>query len=121
MSMRSVSLESTISKFPNEREPLKRLESLLNAARGEPEYTFEHLYHEVHPSSPEVLALVLSELVKRGLMKKLVRVESPVDRGGIADFPSVTDVPEEIHDWRADHSLRVQPENLRVIFKLQPK
>lgn len=118
MSMRSRSLESTISRFPEERESLKRLESLLKAARGEPEYTFEHLYREVRPSSPEVFTLILSDLAGRGLIKRLVRVESPVDRGGIADFESVTEVPDEIRDWRTDTALRVQPENLRIIFKI---
>ena len=121
MSTRSLSFDDAFSKFPEERESLKRLESLLRTAKGEPEYTFEHLYHKLHFSSPDVLALVLAELAAMGLVRKLIRVESPIDKGGIADYSSVTEIPEEIHDWRTDQWLHPQPENLRVIYKLQAK
>src|SRR5437870_5056744 len=110
MSMSSVNLDSTISRFPEERQSLKRLEALLNSVKAESEYTFEHLYQKIRPSSPEVLALVLSDLAARGVLQKIVRVESPVGKGGIADFSSITEVPDEIHDWRSDRSLRILPE-----------
>ncbi len=119
--MRSVSLDSTISRFPQERKALGRFSALLNSLTEERDYTFEHLYRKVRPSSPEVFALILADLVNRGLVTKLIRVESPVGKGGIADFSTLADVPQEIHDWRTDRDLPVQPENLRVFFKLQPQ
>jgi hypothetical protein len=81
-------------------------------------YTFDHLYQEVSPSSPQVLSLILGELTKRGILEKLVRVESPFTGGGIKDFPSVADVPDRIYDWHCDREIEVEPGNLRVLFRI---
>jgi len=115
-----------MNRLPGERVAIRRLESLLNTLRDQsaktgkvPEYTFDHLYQKAGFSSPEALSLVLAELVERGEIQKRVRVESPSTGGGIGDYESLQDVPETVHDWRADKELTVTPENLQVIFKLQ--
>jgi hypothetical protein len=95
----------------------RRLEKLASTWQPGEEYTFDHLYQEVSPRSPELLSLILTELVKQGFLEKLVRVESP-QGGGIGDFPSVADVPDTIYDWRSDREMEVQPQNLRVLFKV---
>jgi hypothetical protein len=124
--MSSASLEPIIHKFPDQRKLVTRLASLLREATQDaspkgpqPEFTFEHLMHQTQPSSAEVLSVILSELVSEGILRKVVRVESPYSHGGIADYPSLTAVPSEVFDWSTDKQLVVQPENLRVIFKLQ--
>ena len=119
MSMSFSNLDALISRFPLERESLGRLQSFLHSVSGAPEYTFEHLYHNLAFRSPEVLALVLADLARAGVVAKTVRIESPRDRGGIADFSSLSQVPTEIDDWRTGQRLRVQPENLQVLFKFQ--
>ena len=46
----------------------------------------------------------------------MIRVISPTTRGGIKDFDSLTDVPDRIHDWRADSEMEVEPDNLRILY-----
>lgn len=118
--MSSEKLERIINKYPKDRKTISRLDGLISESTGEgkgKEYTFEFLVHKLSPSSPEVLALILAECVQLKLISKVVRVESPSNRGGIGDFPSVTTVPSKVHDWRVDEMLAVTPEDLRVIFK----
>jgi hypothetical protein len=98
------------------RRPLERLTGALQPGR---ELTFEHLVLEVDPVQPEALAAALAMLVRQGAVRQIVRIESPLNHGGIADFASVQEIPDEIYDWRADQTLHVQPENLRVIFSLR--
>jgi hypothetical protein len=116
--MSSINFGEITSKFHEGLGVSKRLQKLASSWHPGEVYTFEHLYQEVSPSSPEVLALILSELVQRGFLEKLVRVESPSNRGGIKDFTSVTDVPEKIYDWRSDREIEVQPDDLRVLFRV---
>jgi len=116
--MSSINLNEITNRFHEGRGPAKRLEKLASSWRPGEEYTFDHLYKEVSPSSPRTLSLILAELVQRGFLEKLVRVESPSNRGGIKDFPSVTEVPERIYDWRSDREIEVHPDNLRVLFRV---
>lgn len=99
---------------------MRRLEELADQAQpgAEPTYTFEHLIEVLSPSSPEVLSLLLGELQEKGLVEKVIRVESPSKKGGIGDFHSVVEVPDEMYDWRADRTVTVMPENLKVLFKI---
>lgn len=123
--MHSVSLDPIISRFPGERQAVKRLENLINEAEKRPasklpeEYTFDHLLHKTDVSSAETLSLILSELVKQGILQKIVRVESPGTKGGIGDYTSLTEVPTEVFDSRTDRTIRVTPGDLRVIFRIK--
>lgn len=121
--MPSSNLGDIISKFPEDREAIERLDVLIfSAEAGSPkEYTFEHLYHKSSPASPESLALILAELSIRGLIEKFIRVESPSTGGGIGDFPHVENVPKEIHDWRRDVMVTVEPDHLKVMFRVRPQ
>ncbi len=121
--MSSPNLEEIIDKFPEQRTTIKRLEAWLRTLpqKGEEFYTFEHLYAVLSPTSPEAFSLVLAELVRQGIMEKIIRVESPLHKGGIEDFPSLQDIPDEIYDWRSDRQLRVQPDHLIVLFRVHGK
>lgn len=118
--MSSAKFKDIMSKFPNDKTVVRRLEKLADsgAPSRESEYTFEFLLGAVSPSSPEALSLLLAEMQTRGLVEKIVRVVSPSNKGGIRDFHSLSEVPEEIHDWRTDRTLMVTPDDLRVVFKL---
>jgi hypothetical protein len=122
----SADLNDITTKFATERKAVKRLAVLLKQAyaseqKGKPvpEYTFEHLLSVLEPSSPEALSYILAQLVKNGEIRKIIRVESPKNKGGIGDFSSILEVPETIHDTRADQRVRVTPDLLRVIYRLQ--
>lgn len=66
--------------------------------------------------SVEELIPALAELVKHGLAQRIVRVLSPIG-GGIGDFQSVEDIPDEIYDERQGREISVKPENLVIIYK----
>lgn len=96
---------------------MRRLQAVLRKAQPEDEYTFEYLVSTVEPPSIEELAAALTTLVNEGMLRQIVRVESPTTHGGLGDFDSIQEVPEEMHDWRTDEYIRVRPENLRVLYK----
>ena len=78
----------------------------------------QRLYDLASPSTTLAFAQLLNELVDRGVIKKIVRVESP-NLGGIGDFSSITEVPTTINDWRQDNTLiDVKPENISVLYQL---
>ena len=85
------------------------------------EFTFNHLLQEVQPTSPDELASVLAQLTTARFLEKIIRVESPESHGGIGDFHSLSEVPQEMRDWRTDRVFEVRPENLRVIFRPGPE
>ena len=117
--MSSINLGNITSKLHEGLGTTVRLNKLASSWHPGEVYTFEHLYQEILPSSPTALSLIVAELVKRGLLEKLVRVESPFAGGGIKDFASVTDVPDRIYDWHSDREIEVQPDNLRVLFRVR--
>lgn len=117
--MSLINLGNITSKLHEGLGTTVRLNKLASTWRTGEVYTFDHLYHEILPSSSTNLALILAELVRQGFLEKLVRVESPYTGGGIKDFPSVEDVPERIYDSHADQEIDVQPDNLRVLFKVR--
>lgn len=86
-----------------------------------PEFTFSHLLQSVEPTSPDELALVLAQLTTSHFLEKIIRVESPETHGGIGDFRSLSEVPQEIHDWRTNQMIDVRPENLVVVFRPGPE
>jgi hypothetical protein len=78
-------------------------------------YTFALLVDRVRPSSPERLAQVLSELVRRKAIDRIVRVNSRRG-GGIGDFDSITSIPLEIYDERTDNTIEVEPSDVQILF-----
>jgi DNA-binding HxlR family transcriptional regulator len=78
--------------------------------------TFENLSQQVGKVPPKKLALAMAVLVAKGLVKQILRVESP-DGGGIGDFESIEQIPEHMHDWQTDTILHVQPENIVVLYR----
>jgi hypothetical protein len=105
-----------LARFYIGSDAFGRLQDTLAKSRAGQEYTFARLVQLTKPSSPERLSRLLTLLEKKGKIKRVVRVESPANTGGIADFPSFQEVPPEIYDWRQDVNIRVSPENLRVVY-----
>lgn len=116
--MSSINLGEITGKFHEGLGPTVRLKKLASNWHTGEVYTFDHLYQAVSPSSPDVFSLILNELVQRGVLERFVRVESPFGGGGIKDYSSILEVPTTIHDWRSDREIEVQPENLRVLFRV---
>ncbi|HVT19449.1 MAG TPA: hypothetical protein VHQ90_25130 [Thermoanaerobaculia bacterium] len=97
----------------------KRLLDLLERSSPENEYTFPRLVDLVQPPSPANLAQVLAKLEEKGLVKRVLRLESPAVPGaGIRDFHSLDEVPTVAYDDKQDLDVPVELEKLRVIYSL---
>src|SRR5690349_4092412 len=108
---------SIAARFPADAQTLVRLYGLTGRGGGR-EYTFDHLYKLVQPSSPESLASILVELNSRGVIERVFRVESPVTHVGLGDFRSLDAVPPEIRDETVEEDLVIEPRHIRPIFKV---
>ena len=119
--MSSDSLLNIINETPglNMREDLARVfkEIGAEANKNVPLPRLVELAQKLAPGvSVEELVLALAEIVKHGFVQRVVRVESPLG-GGIGDYDSILDVPDDIYDERQGREIHVQPENLVVIYK----
>jgi len=117
--MPSINLGEITGEFHEGLGPTMRLKRLASSWHAGDVYTFDRLYDVISPSSPQVLSLILNELVRRGVLEEVVRVESPEAHGGIGDFRSVEEVPDAIYDSRMDKEIEVRPENVQVLFRVR--
>lgn len=118
--MSSPQFAALIAEFPEERDTIARLEHLLGEGKAR-EVTFDRMIGLVEPQSPQALALILAELSLAGIVRRFVRVESRVTKGGIKDFPTLLDVPNRIHDFRTDTEIEVTPGDLKQFFAIPGK
>lgn len=93
-----------------------RIVALLSADKDSV-YTIRHLEQKLSPVSIAALSLALAELQEAKLVDRIVRVESPESHGGIKDFASPSELPDEIKDWRTNRMVPVTPENTAFLFK----
>jgi hypothetical protein len=82
------------------------------------ELTFAHLAQEARPLPTEKLALAMAALVQHGLVTRVLRVESPIG-GGIGDFNSIEEIPDDLYDSRTDEMFHVRPENILVVYQFK--
>ncbi|WP_442776343.1 hypothetical protein [Sphaerotilus montanus] len=65
-------------------------------------------------TSVELVSLI-SILLSEHVLKRIVVVESPLG-GAAAEYASVDEIPEYIHDRLSDTTLHVTPDKLRMIY-----
>jgi hypothetical protein len=101
-----------------EKALVSRLEKELASRRDQPDtiFTFDRLKTLTDAGSAAALTLAVRYLIEKGKMKTVVRVESPSNRGGIRDFPTLDEVPKEIYDWRAGKDVEVTRDMVNVLF-----
>lgn len=119
--MSSVNLDTLITEFPEEKVAVEKLAAYLDSASttgSVRELTVPRLYDLITPSSQRVLAKILVRLVQQGVLEQIVRVESDA-LGGIGDFKSITDVPPTIYDERKGYDVKVNLDNIRLIYRLE--
>lgn len=66
--------------------------------------------------SPDAFSTI-NFLEKKGLVKKVIRVESP-EHGGIGDYNSLLDVPNVIEDFRTGLDITITSDNIKVLYSL---
>lgn len=109
-------LKSLIS--PNSELNVRRdVERLFRRAPATEVYTLPQLAEQLHVRTVSTLALALAELTRDQIIDQIFRVESPKNRGGIADYTKIEDVPDIILDWRQDTEINVEPRMVRVLFR----
>jgi hypothetical protein len=122
MSTYSAKFDHLIRNHPGAAAPLGRLRSYLEQDEVHDstyrELTIGTLVDAVSPVNATTLKKLLDLLVSEGLFERIVRVESS-SNGGIADFHSILEVPDQILDWRIDQHVKVTPDMLRVIYRKQ--
>jgi hypothetical protein len=92
-----VNLSNIRSEFPSAEGAISRFERLLDEKKGK-EYPIEHLFELIEPGSLAVLAELLCWLTDHRYMRRVIRVVSPKNQGGLADYQSFADVPDSIVD-----------------------
>lgn len=125
MSGSSINLEPIRNRHPSEAESIKRLEDVLATAfstKSGPRYrwTLDRMCNLVSPRSRDELALILGELVARGMLDYEIHVESPESHEVIGRFQSLKEVPDEVLDRSRDIRIPVSADSLRFIYA-QPR
>jgi hypothetical protein len=116
--MPSLNLDRLTAEFPTERTAVERLVNFIAEVLGrnrEATLSMNRVMDIARPSSTLMLSRILERLVEEGVLQQIVRVESE-GLGGIGDYPSVSDVPDVIHDFRRDVDVRVKPEHLHLYY-----
>jgi len=116
--MFSLKFVARIGSARKRREVIQALQELIQPGK---EYTFRYLVDRFPAIPPQVLALLLSELVSSGVLRNVVRIESPETGGGIGDYDSLLDVPDQIFDFRTQREIVVTPDNVVTLFTKMPE
>ncbi|WP_370981015.1 hypothetical protein [Agaribacterium sp. ZY112] len=115
MNILSQQFGNLIQKYPNEEHTIERIFNLFSEEKRE--YPLFGLYELTTPSSTYALTHILNTLVSIGFLQKHYRVISKADNGGIKDYPYLTEIPEDIYDWRSEQDIHVTPDIIKVIYK----
>lgn len=117
-------LENLISRFPSEKGTLERLNALMisdiSASQSKKQqriYPLARLMDKVNPNSQYSFIEIVSVLVEEGVMKRILRVESPINQIGLGDYDAIEDIPKSIHDETSDEDIDVSPENVKLYYK----
>lgn len=114
--MSSATLRDIINKLPpSDRATTERLGEIF-ARSDERVYTADRLYDLASPTSMASLVRILFELVSNGIVDTVVTVEAP-GGGGVKDYGSIDEVPDEVDDWRSGGRIQVDPSNIRVYYR----
>ena len=65
--------------------------------------------------SSHELAVLISLLLSEHILRRVIVVESPAG-GGVAEFSSIDEVPERLHDHQRDIWMDVTPDVLRTYY-----
>ncbi len=112
--MSSTSLSTITERYPAERRALGRLERI--AAEGPSQYTFENLFRAVGASSPEIFALILTDLARLGSVRRVFRVESPFTHRGLGDYETLDAIPDRIRDQLVEQEFTPTPSDIKTVY-----
>lgn len=118
--MFSAKFSNIISRAPSSAQALDLVAKYLDAAAEQKRLhklrldpTLIQQISKVNTSSE--LAVLISLLTSEHILRRVVVVQSPAG-GGVAEFPSVADVPDTLHDHLRDVQMDVTPSDLRTFY-----
>jgi hypothetical protein len=121
--MSSTALARVADTLPASWWDRRRLKRVLRRARTrKARLTFDMLLRRAHPIEPELLSMLLSLLVKRGLVRRKFLVEE--DGRGLKKFDSIEEIfdssekrPPTVWDDVTEKEVEVSLDNLRVLYE----
>lgn len=75
----------------------------------------QHIQQISKLQSSADLAVLISILLSEHILNRVIVVQSP-EGGGVAEFSSVDEVPEIVHDHLRDTHMKITSGNLRTIY-----
>ena len=118
MSMSESGLKSLITKFPSERDTIKRLENLLRQGKEQDRvYTASRLTKILEPSSAWTFSFLLKDLASQGLLEQVMRLYS-TSGAGLKDFEDLDQIPETFFDHTTDSDIDVSMDDIEVVYKI---
>lgn len=118
--MFSAKFSNIISRTPSSAQALDLVAKYLDAAAEQKRLHKLRLDPKLIQQISKVnssteLAVLISLLTSEHILRRIVVVESPAG-GGVAEFASVDEVPESLHDHFRDTWMDVTPSNLRTVY-----
>lgn len=108
--------ENLAAEFPSEKDAINRLRDLFQAATPEQVYSIGRLIDLIQPTATHYFPTLLRRAEEEDLILGYVRVESPA-MGGIDDFKSIVDIPDQIYDQHQGQNIPVTPDLLKAVYK----
>lgn len=121
--MFSDKFEPLIHKYPSDAEALSRVAEFLmrRESKGQSasslRMTPERLQAISKVNNRSTLAHLIMVLLSEKIFDRYVVVNSP-SGGGIAEFRSIAEVPEFIHDTIRDIEMQVTADKLQTLYKV---
>ena len=103
------------SEFPAEADTVSRLRELVEGSSGKTEFTMNRLIDRLKPTSTYYLFHLLVAAERDGIIKKQIKVNSPLD-GGIQKFNSVIEIPDLIYDHHQGFDIPVTCDLLSTVY-----
>ncbi len=110
------------NSFPLDLEAIQRVKGLISPYIGREDSNrieFSHLrLSEQLADIPTIRASkLINALIQNEVLVKNLRVTSEVGTG-LAEYKTILDIPEVIHDQFIDREVEVTPERIDVIYKI---
>lgn len=105
-----------IASRPDAAAPLRRLEAYVGKFPPRTGvFTLNSLFDAAKPQSMSQLVVLLDDLVRAGLLRRIYRIQSAAG-GGIGDYASFVEIPSSVFDVRVGREVAVGREQIQLIF-----
>jgi hypothetical protein len=105
------------SSRSEDNSPIKaKLLTIFRNARQGDVFTLDDLTERTQSPRKDAVAYWLSVLATSQIIDQIVRIVSPKNSGGITEYPTIDQVPNEIFDPYQNKDIRIEPDLIRIYF-----